>query len=70
MRIQITCGHGDAHMEGIEGLPIATRIRFACDELALKHSHTVYSNGIYRDRSSRGARGGGKKDITIHSGPK
>lgn len=61
MKIQTTCGHGDAHLEGIEGLPIATRIRFQCEDMHLKSCHTVYSNGIYRDRSSKGQRMGRKR---------
>lgn len=61
MKIQTTCGHGDAHMEGIEGLPLTTRIRFQCEDLHLKSCHNVWSNGIYHDRSSRGHRGGQKR---------
>lgn len=60
MKIQTTCGRGDAHMEGIEGLPLTTRIRFQCEDLHLKSCHNVWSNGIYHDRSSRGHRGGAK----------
>lgn len=53
MKIQTTCGHGDAHLEGIEGLTLSTRIRFQVEDMHLKRCHTVYSNGIYRDRSSK-----------------
>lgn len=70
MKIQTTCGHGDAHLEGIEGLPLATRIRFQCEDMHLKSCHTVYSNGIYRDRSSKGQKGGGKSAFTIRFGRK
>lgn len=54
MKIQTTCGRGDAHMEGIEGLPLTTRIRFTAKDEDLKLRHSVYSNGIYHDTSSKG----------------
>lgn len=46
MKIQTTCGRGDAHMEGIEGLPLTTRIRFTAKDEDLKLRHSVYSNGV------------------------